>query len=79
MKHIFSQIIREFNVGLKKSSTCFGIHIQALVKETLSIVVHFRIQVQNFSKRKWRNWPILWQTRSKSYPHGIDKETKDMN
>ena len=79
MKHIFFEISREFKVELKSFSTCFGIHIQAPIKETLSIVFHFRIQNQKFSKRKWRIWPVLWQTRSKSYPHGIDKETKDMN
>ena len=57
---------------------CLGKHIPAPIIEAPNIGVIFHIQVHGFFRRKLRILHFSWQTNSKSYPEGNDKDSKDM-
>ena len=61
-KTFYPQAKCTFKVKLKSFSRCFGIHFPAAIREALSIVVRFDIQVKGSFLQNWRFWHFLWKT-----------------
>ena len=78
-KIIFYQVKRFFKVKLNSFFMCFGTHFPAPIREALSIVVRFDIQVKGSFSQNWQFWHILWKTIQSLIQKVLIKKTKIRN